>query len=302
MRDVRSTVNRLPMLCLLSGILLLPVVVFGGIPIQSGHSGSWYDPSRDGEGFLLEVVGEVVVAYWFTYDAEGGQQWVVGAGQITGSNQDTALVPVTVTSGAVFGDSFEPEDVLRSEWGSLRFEFSTCDTGRVDYESTVGFGSGRILLTRLTQLRNSACELAAPSVLGVYENNPNAGGTQTLKSNCSDELQNGVVLADSAALIIERQSGTDISGSLSVRSTLGSSGLSILDTGRFEGTVREDGSIQANFEATNTVADQPAGRATGTFTALAGDGGTMTAVALGISTDEAGGTCSLLTLLSLLKQ
>ena len=46
-------------------------------PITPGISGSWFDDTRGGEGFLFEVVGDTLapdfLAYFFTYDDSGNQ-------------------------------------------------------------------------------------------------------------------------------------------------------------------------------------------------------------------------------------
>jgi hypothetical protein len=43
--------------------------------IDSGVSGSWYTPSRSGEGFFIEALadGEVLI-YWFTYSGDSASQ------------------------------------------------------------------------------------------------------------------------------------------------------------------------------------------------------------------------------------
>ena len=47
-------------------------------------TGSWFDPSHNGEGFLIEKLNsELALVYWFTYDSNGNQAWIVGVGNIT---------------------------------------------------------------------------------------------------------------------------------------------------------------------------------------------------------------------------
>lgn len=282
------------MACALAGLLALPAVVLAGIPIQSGLSGSWYDPARDGEGFLLEVdSNDQLVAYWFTYDEDGGQQWVVGAGRIEDSDDLNRLaVPVIATSGAMFGEDFDPADVVRTAWGTLTFEFGSCAAATVDYDSVVGFGSGTISLVPLTVLRNAACEATAPVVVGTYALDAAAGGAEAAFSNCSNPEQNVTAPADDATLVIEQQSGTDVSGTLSISSTVGP-GLSVEDAGPFEGTVQENGTLEGNFETTSTLEGAPNGGTKGTFSALVEGSGATTWAVMGITTDALGQTCSL---------
>jgi hypothetical protein len=136
-------------------ILLTPFTAMAQLSITAGISGSWFNPERDGEGFLLEVLDENrLAAYWFTYDFFGNQQWLVGVGEIDG---DRAIVPVRVTEGGIFGPLFDPNTVQRISWGTLEFSFTSCDRGIVNYRSTLEFGSGTIILTRLTELSDLQC-------------------------------------------------------------------------------------------------------------------------------------------------
>lgn len=64
--------------------------------ISQYFSGNWFGgPSRDGEGFLLEVLpGGQLLAYWFTYDEFGNQMWLVALGPILG---DQAVLDARVS-------------------------------------------------------------------------------------------------------------------------------------------------------------------------------------------------------------
>ncbi|TDJ31631.1 MAG: hypothetical protein E2O56_06740 [Gammaproteobacteria bacterium] len=127
-----------------------------GVAVASAYSGSWYDLSHEGEGWLIEILENgVAVVYWFTYDAEGRQMWLVGTGTLVG---DTLTVDeLFVTGGAVFGDGFDPADVTREVWGSLVIVFSGCDTATLSYTSISGFGAGDFELARITTLAELAC-------------------------------------------------------------------------------------------------------------------------------------------------
>ncbi|HET9049522.1 MAG TPA: hypothetical protein VFN29_11250, partial [Chiayiivirga sp.] len=58
--------------------------------VEAGHSGMWYDPSRSGEGWMLEVLpNDEAVVYWFTFDDQGNPRWLNGLGQVhRGANGD----------------------------------------------------------------------------------------------------------------------------------------------------------------------------------------------------------------------
>ena len=67
-----------PLVHLIFGAFIL--IAGGIIPsvtyavLDETMSGSWYDPTRDGEGIVLEILPDGrQLAYWFTYDIDGNQ-------------------------------------------------------------------------------------------------------------------------------------------------------------------------------------------------------------------------------------
>ncbi|MEE4217443.1 MAG: hypothetical protein V2I48_07540, partial [Xanthomonadales bacterium] len=101
--------------------------------ITGGISGTWYNPDRNGEGFLIDVApaiggGWMVVATYYTYDGLGNQVWMIGNELAAGNGVTT---PMQVTEGAAFGTMFDLNDVIRTDWGELEFEFSSCGSGHV---------------------------------------------------------------------------------------------------------------------------------------------------------------------------
>lgn len=123
-------------------------------------SGAWYDPERDGEGFVVEVLedGRGVV-YWFTYrpDDSMHQAWMMGVGEFTGQvlQVDDLIRPV----GGLWGDEFDASDVDFEHWGGLTLEFLDQDAGHVSWDSVQeGFGSGEHPIVRLSRVRLADCE------------------------------------------------------------------------------------------------------------------------------------------------
>jgi hypothetical protein len=125
--------------------------------ITPGITGSWFDRTREGEGFNVEIVGEALdpqlLAYFYTYDDFGNQMWLTG---VAAANGGTAVVPMTVTSGTVFGDSFDPLDVVYEVWGTITFTFTSCTAGTAAYTST-DFGTGSFNIERLTTVTGLNC-------------------------------------------------------------------------------------------------------------------------------------------------
>ena len=129
--------------------------------VGPGHTGAWFNPERDGEGWTLEILDETtVVVYWFTYDEAGEPRWLVGVGEIVDFEYGLQIeVPeLFVTSGGEFGPGFDPDQVVSEVAGQATFRFFECDQGWVSYQA---FGQALIIdLTRLGRIMGADC--AAP--------------------------------------------------------------------------------------------------------------------------------------------
>lgn len=140
-------------------------------------SGSWFDPARSGEGFVLQMLpdGRPLV-FWFTYPPAGepGEQaWLIAQGGVVDGN--SVLFPEVLRPvGGRYGAAFDPAAVQRLPWGELRFTFEDCGTARVDYRGPVAWGSGTRELQRLTALDQLDCNVprtleasGAPALAGL---------------------------------------------------------------------------------------------------------------------------------------
>jgi hypothetical protein len=134
--------------------------------VEPGTSAAWFDPERNGEGFVLEILdGDVAVMYWFTYDGEGQQDWYVAVGEVRGNR---ILFPDLLrVSGGQFGPGFDPGKVVRTPVGSAGFIFSSCDSGAMSWVIDRDGGErrqGRMDLTRLSRVMGIDCgpPLGAP--------------------------------------------------------------------------------------------------------------------------------------------
>ena len=128
--------------------------------VQGSLSGSWFDPSRDGEGFVLEIseAGEdlVLVAYWFTH-REGAPFWVIGTSVF---ERGTTKVSVNLSEyfGTGFGPDFNREDVSNVEFGVLDLEFFSCSEAEAGWQTNTG-ESGSFNLRRITEgLEGVSCK------------------------------------------------------------------------------------------------------------------------------------------------
>jgi hypothetical protein len=143
------------------------------IVIPDGITGAWFNPDRDGEGFIIgiaDVEGERdFVVTWYTYE-DGEQKWLLGSAPLS-PDQTQIHVPMQVYQGADFGEAFDPNAVISMEWGTLEFSFTACDSGAVHYLSDRG--SGSIALTRLIWIGGLVCEEErAPNLRDPFRHDP----------------------------------------------------------------------------------------------------------------------------------
>jgi hypothetical protein len=60
------------------------------------------------------------------------------------------IADVVQATGGRWIPNFDAKAIVRAPWGSLKFTFSDCDHGRIEFDSTRGYGRGSMNLTRLT--------------------------------------------------------------------------------------------------------------------------------------------------------
>jgi len=147
--------------CLLVIFSCFSNVVLADLPLaDGGATGQWFNSERDGEGIFLEIVdsgegGRSVAISWFTYDQFGEQMWLTGSAEI-GEDAKVVSIQVFVTSGPIFGPTYNMDDLNLETWGTIEVLFQTCSQGNMTYTSSV-FGTGSIALTRLTNVVNVNC-------------------------------------------------------------------------------------------------------------------------------------------------
>ena len=119
--------------------------------LDPGLSGTWWDSSKAGEGFLLEVdSNRFLYASFYTYGPNGEQTWLVAA--LTSASGTTANVTVYIPSGGTWGD---PSGAATdTEWGTGTFTFPTCTSGSFSFTpnqamTDMGFTALSYDLTRI---------------------------------------------------------------------------------------------------------------------------------------------------------
>ena len=93
-------------------------------------SGSYFDPTRDGEGCQLTLERDAVnfILSCYFYD-KGEQFWLIGAGEF--GNDEIVFAEMVIASGADYGDDFDPADVVRKIWGTLIMTWSDCNNANL---------------------------------------------------------------------------------------------------------------------------------------------------------------------------
>jgi hypothetical protein len=118
-------------------------------------SGSWFNPTQDGHGFVVEVLdGDSLLVYWYTYRPDGTSTFLFGVLEQSGTAFTGTL---SQADGMEFG-SFDPADNDITPWGNLSITFSDCRTGSVTWTTTEpGFSDGSIPIQRLTSIGGFPC-------------------------------------------------------------------------------------------------------------------------------------------------
>ena len=124
--------------------------------IVPGISGSWYLPAQSGHGFNVEVMpNNGFLAYWYVYDNNGNNLWLVGEGSYSGG---TATMDAYQVTGGMFPPNFDKTKIVRTKWGSLTMTFTDCNDATVQWTPIVpGYTSGSMQLVRLTSVQGVAC-------------------------------------------------------------------------------------------------------------------------------------------------
>jgi hypothetical protein len=127
----------------------------GNLPqVDHRYSGAWYDPEHRGEGFLVEVLeNERAVVYWFTYQADGKQRWLIGVGEVAGNR--IVVDDMLQSRGGRFGPAFDPDDVVLTRAGTLSISFNSCADAVANY-SIDNVGDSQVL-SRLTEIDGHRC-------------------------------------------------------------------------------------------------------------------------------------------------
>ena len=128
---------------------------------QTGRSGSFYEPTRSGEGVFIQVLNDgSAVVIFYTYTPDGKQFWFISSDvEINGNTMTANMIYPASTTG--FGSQFNPNELDFQPWGTVILEYLPgCNSMNMSYNSSVtGFGSGNHTYQLLTQPAGTTCDL-----------------------------------------------------------------------------------------------------------------------------------------------
>lgn len=125
--------------------------------LDSAISGSWYDKSQDGHGFVVEYLpGNQLVFYWFTFTPGGDREWIFGVLDVNGTVAEGDAFR-KLGDGARFPPNIDPAAIDNDLWGTIRFEFEDCDSGTVSWNASPPYADGSMDLSRLTAIPALEC-------------------------------------------------------------------------------------------------------------------------------------------------
>ena len=104
-----------------------------GFAANPGLTGTWWNSARSGEGFVLDFGKSngmlKLFGSFYTFDDMGNQVWLTA--ESTAISGAVVTVDVIIANGAMWGDDFDPADVVRTVWGTGTFTFPGCTSGSV---------------------------------------------------------------------------------------------------------------------------------------------------------------------------
>jgi cyclophilin family peptidyl-prolyl cis-trans isomerase len=177
-----STFDKLPVINYSSGNLIeenlvmtavsekLDATPAGPFVMNAGLNDAWYNPNTDGQGFFITVFPDlgVVNLAWFTYDTvlpdetatanlgSPGHRWLTAIGTFEGDH--AAAMTIEFASGGLFDTAPGPDDIQRTEDGTMTLTFSDCSSGLVEYDITSINQQGSVPIQRVADDNVVLCE------------------------------------------------------------------------------------------------------------------------------------------------
>ena len=116
-----------------------PVELQVGDEIGAPQTGALYDTGRSGEGIFVEMLaGGKAIVYLFSYRPDGSQFWALGLGEVRGNGIVIPRSAFKTTMGAVFGEDFDPDDVIRIPFADMSVSLPDCSNPAIQGVLNIG--------------------------------------------------------------------------------------------------------------------------------------------------------------------
>ncbi|MGD8359670.1 MAG: DNRLRE domain-containing protein [Lysobacterales bacterium] len=120
------------------------------------YSGLWYDPSLDGEGYILYKTPYGWLVYYFGYSSDGNFLWLVS--DVVTLDQllygEPFELPMMVGEPGTFGQP-TPSNELQP-WGTLSITFNSCTTGEFVLDGADGMKTSNVV--KLVGVEDTVCQ------------------------------------------------------------------------------------------------------------------------------------------------
>lgn len=150
-------------------LLLKTTLLFGllfsmngsALMITSSFTGAWYNADAPGQGFLIQIIeaedgSNSALVFWFTFDSQGAQNWLIGVAPVNGDSVTVDLS--TFTGGILNTEGFDNSNIVTESWGTVTLSFQNCNKGTASYDALdPEIGSGEYTIKRLTRTRGTHC-------------------------------------------------------------------------------------------------------------------------------------------------
>ena len=138
----------------ISGKLIKPLPWMGAV------TGSWYDPSTSGQGFVLHVIDDNrTVVSFYSFENDGTPLWLTGVAEETLEAGHSVEVIMYIASGGNFG-TFSPEQIDNIPWGILNITFNTCRKATAELDGQTGWQT--MDMERLAGMEGLECYAKTP--------------------------------------------------------------------------------------------------------------------------------------------
>jgi len=116
----------------------IPNAAIKRLPPMARVTGSWFDPTTSGQGFVLHPINEKRTVFsFYGFENDGSHLWLTGTATQPLEPGKPVTVNMKITSGGNFGN-FTPEEINIEPWGTMDITFDTCSKGTAVFDGLSG--------------------------------------------------------------------------------------------------------------------------------------------------------------------